>query len=333
MKLQKVFSPVDPSFIVGKSLLSQMKSYNCFILEPLSEIGQQVLKNEDSWLLTKLDCLENAYEDADALIVRTTPSLSRERLQAFKKLKLIVRAGNGLDHIDLNAAEELGIEVLSTPEASADSAAEMTLLLILSAARQIQNHQTDLTQGAWRKNSPLGIELHGQTAGIIGLGRIGSRVARVLQAMGMRCIACDPYLESERAQALKVELHPFTEVLAQSDIVSIHTPLTSETRSLFDATAISKMKTGSILVNCARGGIVDEQAACEALTSGKLFSYAADVFESEPVDVSQPLLKQKNFVGSAHLGARTFRAQSRVDEAAARCVVHFFKKERSVEKS
>lgn len=305
-----------------------MKSLCCFILDPLSAPGQTLLKNESSWLNTRSGSLEEAFENADALIVRTQPSLPHEVLKQFKKLQVIVRAGNGLDHIDLKAAESLKITVLSTPEASADSAAELSVLMILLAARQIQHHQTQLKNGEWRNKVLLGFELHGKTAGIIGLGRIGGRVAMILQSMGMNCLTSDPYIPESKAKAHNVQLVSLNELLASADLVSIHTPLTEETKRMIDQKAIEQMKNGSILVNCARGGIVDEMAACHALKIGKLFSYAADVFETEPLSSSHPLLQQSNFIGTAHLGARTVEAQKRVDEMAAKTVVDFFKKEK-----
>ena len=260
----------------------------------------------------------------DAVVVRGATKLTASAIEAAKKLRLIVRAGVGLDNIDLASAESKGIEVRNVPGATSISVAELTMGLMLALARHIPQANLSMHQGRWEKKSFSGTELSGKTLGLIGLGKIGSQVARRAHAFGMRILTHDPYITAETASAIDVQLSPFDQLLAQSDFISIHVPLTEETRNFVDANAISKMKPGARLINCSRGGIVDEEAVARALKQGHLAGAAFDVFANEPLGDS-PLKDLPNCILIPHLGAQTNEGQGRASREAADIVIEFFK--------
>ncbi len=249
--------------------------------------------------------------DYDALIVRSATKVTASVIAAGRNLKVIGRAGVGVDNIDLNAATEHGIIVVNAPGGNTIAAAEHTLALMLALARNIPQAHVSLKQGRWERKHLVGVELRQKTLGIMGLGRIGSAVARRAQAFEMKCIGYDPYISPEEARRIGVELVSLEALLQQSDFITIHMPLTDETRHLLDANAIAQMKPGVRLINVARGGIVDEAALAEALQNGKVAGAAIDVFEEEPV-TSSPLLECSNVVLTPHLGASTEEAQLHV---------------------
>ena len=259
----------------------------------------------------------------DGLIIRSGTKVTKEVIAAAKGLKVIGRAGSGLDNVDLPAATKRGIVVMNTPGGNTITTAEHTFALIFSMARQTPQANASVKSGKWEKNKFMGIELFDKTLGIIGLGQIGSWVARLAQGAGMKVIAYDAYLSPENAGKMGVELVDLTTLYRRSDIITIHTPMTSETKYLINAEAISKMKDGVRIVNCARGGIVDETALLAAMTSGKVAASASDVFEKEPADPNHPLLKLDNFVCTPHLGAATLEAQENVALAIAEQVVDY----------
>ncbi|MDB5037533.1 MAG: D-3-phosphoglycerate dehydrogenase [Bacteriovoracaceae bacterium] len=294
----------------------------------LSEEGRTILESYPHLFafeiydgLNRADLLKK-IEDVEVLSVRTRTAVDKEIIEHGKKLKLIARAGTGVDHIDLKAAESRKILVMNTSSANSISAAELTLGLLLSAARQIPKAFDDLKKGEWQPSK--GIELHRKTAGLVGLGRVGRLVATRLQAFGMRVIATDPYKTQKYADEISVRLHPLEELLVKSDIVSLHLPLTDETRHLFDESRFSSMKRGSLLINTARGGVVHEDSLLKALNGGLLKSYATDVFEEEPLPKNHRFFDHPSIIMTPHIGAQTEEAQKRVNIDIATQIVNYF---------
>lgn len=268
--------------------------------------------------------LENAAQ-FDAIIFKTRTQITREVLESAPRLRLLARAGNGLDNVDLETAKKMQIQVTHTPDESAVSAAEQTVFMILAAARQAKSALKSLEEGQFRNFALKGMELETKVCGVIGFGRIGSRVAKRLKAFGMQIIAYDPYIDTQEVQL--VELN---ELLSQADVVTVHTPLNQETYQMLSYEQFYMMKKGSILVNCARGGIVDEKALLEALQQERLGAAALDVFENEPISSKNPLNQHPRCFCSPHIGARTEEANLRVDLSIAEKVVEFFKSIESI---
>jgi D-3-phosphoglycerate dehydrogenase len=267
------------------------------------------------------DALLLAIPDYDALIVRSRTKVIAPIIEAGTRLRVIGRAGVGLDNIDTETAARLGIPVVNSLTSAMISVAEHTLGLMIALSRFIPQSDASMRKGAWEKNKFMGIELSGKTLGIVGLGRIGSMVGVRAKAFGMRVVSYDPYIKGERAESYGTTLlDTLDELLALSDFVSIHTPLTPETRGMFGANAMAKMKPGARLISCARGGVVDEQALLQALESGKIAGAALDVFEKEPPG-DNPLLKHPRVVVTPHLGAMTEEAQTRAATDVAEQVV------------
>ncbi len=252
-----------------------------------------------------------ALADAEAVIVRSGSRLTARVLASAPRLRVAARAGVGTDNIDVDAATRRGILVLNTPESSTTSAAEHTMAMLLALARRIPGAHASMARGEWTRDAFVGSELHGKTLGVIGLGKIGAEVARRAQAFGMHVRAHDPYISQDRAARLGIDLMDLRDVLAGSDIVTLHVPLTSRTRHLLGAPQMRAMKTGALLVNCARGGLVDEAALLDALHDGHLGGAALDVFEQEP-PVAPALVQHPRVVVTPHLGASTHEAQRSV---------------------
>ena len=266
----------------------------------------------------------------DALIIRGRTKLKRDVLEAGAgRLKAVCRAGVGLDNVDLGAAEELGIAVFNTPEASTEAVAELTVALMLSLARSIPRADGALKEGRWIKRELVGWELAGKTLGIIGFGRIGQRVAEICSALRMRILAYrrtrPPGLE-EVLRRTGAEMVPLEELIRSSDIITIHVPLTPQTRHMIGEREIAMMKDGAIIINASRGGVVDEEALLRALRSGKLAAVALDVFEEEPPKgVSLELARLPNVVATPHIGGQTREAQKMASEMAAEKLLEFFR--------
>ncbi len=260
--------------------------------------------------LPKKDLIERITE-FDAVIVRSPTKLTREVIAAAKRLKFIRRAGVGVDNIDLKEASARGVVVLNVPAENTISTAEHTIGMILSVARRIPEGDRSVRQGRWARNEFDGVELHGKTLGVVGLGRVGREVARRMLGFSMRLIASDPYVSPEVGVEIGVEIVPLDELLRSSDVVSLHVALTPETRGLIAAREIALMKDGVLLVNCARGAVADEDAVLRALESGKIAGIAFDVFEHEPPG-SHPLLSHPRSVFTPHLGAATLESRVRV---------------------
>ena len=278
-------------------------------IEKLEEAGFEVAVNPT----ISHDQLRKVVSEYDALIVRSRTKVTREIIEAGKRLKIIGRAGVGLDNIDTENAEKRGITVLNTPEAPAEAVAELTMGLILSLARKIPLADRTMKEGRWIKKKLIGWQLRGKTLGTIGLGNVGLKVARLARAFGMNILITKRTPPaSELLMELDGEFIPLKEMLRRSDIVTIHVPLTPQTHHMIGEEEIRLMKKGAYLINTSRGAIVDEKALLEALQSGKLAGAALDVYEEEPPK-DLTLIRTPNVICTAHIGAQTVEAQ----EAAA----------------
>src|SRR5574341_31608 len=283
------------------------------IAEPLAEAGIELLRRRhDVDVRTGLSPEEllTAVADAEALVVRSATRVTAEVLAAAPRLRVIGRAGIGLDNVDVAAATKQGVMVVNAPQSNVVSAAEHTIALLLAQARNIPRADATLRGGRWERSRFTGSELYGKTLGVVGLGRVGTLVAHRLHAFGMRIVAYDPYVSHERAAQLDIELMDLDEVLARADFVTIHLPKTPETVGLLGAERLGRMRPGARLVNTARGGIVDEAALAKAVESGHLAGAALDVFAEEPT-TSSPLFEVDDVVVTPHLGASTAEAQDK----------------------
>jgi D-3-phosphoglycerate dehydrogenase len=265
--------------------------------------------------------LLRAVAESDALITRSGTAVTRELVNAGQRLRIVGRAGVGLDNVDVEACTERGILVINAPTANILSATEHTMAMLLALCRNIPEAHASVKRGEWVRSKLMGIELSGKVLGVIGLGRIGSRVASRARAFGMRIMAYDPYIASTAGEKAGAEMVSLDDLLRQADVITVHTPLTEETRGMLGAAEIAKMKDGVIALNIARGGIYEEKALAEALASGKVGGAAIDVYEEEPPPKNHPLLQAKNVVLSPHIGANTIEAQDRVAVQTSEMVV------------
>jgi len=264
-------------------------------------------------------------KDVDAIIVRSKPKVTRKVIEAAKRLKVIGRAGVGLDNIDLNAARERGIEVVNSPAASSRSVAELTWALILAVARKVAFADRKMREGIWAKKQCMGIELEGKTIGIIGFGRIGYNVAKIARCFGMRVLLYDVIKNEERAKEVGGKFVELEELLRESDVVTIHVPLLDSTYHLIDEEKLKLMKKNAILINPARGPIVDTEALVKALKEGWIYGAGLDVFEEEPLPKDHPLTKLDNVVLTPHIGASTLEAQERAGVQVVEKVIEVLK--------
>jgi D-3-phosphoglycerate dehydrogenase / 2-oxoglutarate reductase len=288
------------------------------VADNISERGVQLLKEEQGWnvVLTTKDSLNAEIADADALIVRSSTKVTAELLDKAAKLRVVGRAGVGVDNIDLEAATKRGVLVMSTPGGNSVSVAEHTFALLLAMARQVPRLDKAIREGKWEKSSAAGTEVRGKTLGLIGLGRIGSEVAVRAEAFDMRVLAYDPFISEAAAREVSVELVPLDKLLAESDFVSLHTALNAATQNLISAATIGKMKKGARIINAARGELIDEAALAEALKSGQLAGAAVDVFAEEPPKNS-PLVGLPNLIATPHVAGSTTEAQEEVGTQVA----------------
>ncbi len=260
-----------------------------------------------------------AMAEASAIIVRSATKVDREMIEAAPGLTVIGRAGIGTDNIDLDAATERGVMVVNAPDANTISAAEHTMALILAQARHVAEADRSLREGRWERSRFQGMELHGKTLGVLGLGKIGTLVAQRASAFGMHIVAYDPYVSADRARRLGVTMATFDEVLEAADVLTIHLPRTPKTENLIDADAIARMRDGVRIINVARGGIVSEQDLADAVRSGKVGGAAVDVFAIEPTTDS-PLFDVPEVTVTPHLGASTKEAQGKAGISVAEAV-------------
>jgi D-3-phosphoglycerate dehydrogenase / 2-oxoglutarate reductase len=287
------------------------------ISDPLSEEGIRILKEVKEFQVDvktdlKPEQLKEIIKDYDALVVRSATKVNKELLSAATSLKAIGRAGVGLDNVDLEAATQKGIIVMNTPGGNTISTAEHTMSMILSLSRNIPQASGSTKKGEWKRSKFMGVELYNKILGIVGFGRIGKEVAKRALSFGMKIIAFDPFLSSEVAQSIGVEVAELRDLLQRCDYITVHTPLTEETRHLISGEEFAIMKKGVRLINCARGGIIDETALLAALKEGKVAGAALDVFEQEPIAPEHELLKLENVITTPHLGASTEEAQVNV---------------------
>jgi D-3-phosphoglycerate dehydrogenase len=256
------------------------------------------------------------------LIIRSATKVTAEIIDAAVNLKVVGRAGSGLDNVDKTAASKKGIVVMNTPGGNTITTAEHSIAMLFSVARLIPQATASMKAGKWEKKKFMGVELFNKTLGILGLGNIGTQVAKRAQGLEMNVIAYDPFLSEDKAKTLGIRKVSLDELFAHSDFITVHTPMTPETKGVINAKTISRMKDGVRIINCARGGIVNEQDLYEALKSGKVAGAALDVFEKEP-PVNNPLLTLENVVCTPHLGASTEEAQENVALAVAEQVVDY----------
>jgi len=303
---------------------------NILISDSLSPRGVEVLERAgfSVTVKTKLSKEELLQEisNYEALIVRSATKVTKEVIEAGGRLRIIGRAGTGLDNVDSEAATRRGIVVMNTPGGNTITTAEHTMSMIAAMSRRIPQATGSMKAGKWEKNRFMGTELYNKTLGLVGMGQIGSYVAKLAQGWSMHVIGYDPYLSLERAQKMGIEVVELHELFHRADVISVHTPLTNETKGIINAEAIKKMKDGVMIVNCARGGIIHEEDLCEALKANKVAAAAFDVFEKEPVNPDHPLLALENFVCTPHIGASTEEAQENVAVGIAEQFVDYFKR-------
>jgi D-3-phosphoglycerate dehydrogenase len=268
--------------------------------------------------------LQEAIRAADGVIVRSGTRITADLLEEPGRLRAVVRAGVGVDNIDVAAATRRGVVVMNTPGGNTVSAAEHTITLLMALARHIPAADASIRQGKWERNKLVGTQLAGKTLGVVGLGRIGRDVARRAAGLDMKVLGYDPFMAPDKASQLGIESVPELEqLLPRCDFLTVHTPLTDETRDLIGARALTLLKRGARIINCARGGIINEEALAEALCSGHLAGAALDVFVKEPPPPEHALLKLPNVVLTPHLGASTVEAQASVALEAAQLLVDF----------
>jgi D-3-phosphoglycerate dehydrogenase / 2-oxoglutarate reductase len=268
------------------------------------------------------DRLVSELGDSAGLVVRSATQATRDLIAAGRSLKVIGRAGAGVDNIDVKAASERGIVVLNTPGANAEGAGELAVAMMFALARDLARADATMKAGTWDKKSFSGCELRGKTLGLVGIGNVGSVVARCAVGIGMTVIAHDPFVGPEKAKSLGLRLAPLEEVIRTSDFISIHSPRTEATRGMFNAEAFAKMKKGVFLVNCARGGIVVEKDLRAALDSGIVRGAGVDVFDKEPPE-DWALARHPRVIASPHIGASTAEAQVNVSVMIARQIGAF----------
>jgi D-3-phosphoglycerate dehydrogenase len=302
--------------------------FKVLVSDPLAEDGVAAMRKAGLAVVVKTDltpeALKKEIADCDALVVRSATKVRREIIDAAPRLKLVVRAGVGLDNIDVKHAESKGIAVRNTPAASSNSVAELTLGHLLSVARHIGRGTVSLKEGKWEKKALEGIEIEGKTLGIVGIGRIGQALARKAAALGMRVIAFDKFVRTSPVPKL-VAMVPFERLLSESDFISLHIPFHPQEGAVIGTKEIAAMKDGVCIINCARGGVVDETALAAALASGKVAGAGLDVFAKEPPESGDALLAAANLSLTPHIGASTVEAQSRVGVEAAAIIVEFAK--------
>jgi len=272
----------------------------------------------------KPEDLKAKIGDYDALVVRSQTKVGAEIIERGEKLKVIGRAGVGTDNIDVDAATRKGIVVVNAPTANTVSAAEHTIALMLALARHVPEANNQLKSGKWQREKLIGIELRNKTLGIIGLGNVGSEVAKRAQAFEMHVIAYDPFVSTDFARNIKVDLAPLDQLLAEADFLSLHVPLTTTTTQLIGAEELAKVKPTARIINCARGGLVDEKEVVKAIEEGRLAGAAFDVFESEPLTESS-LFQNEKIIITPHLGASTTEAQAQAAQDIAEQVLTVLK--------
>ena len=299
---------------------------NVMICDPISPKGIALFKQRPEFKVTVLEKRLSEAEllplvtDVEAMVVRSETKITRALIQAAPKLKVVGRAGVGVDNVDVEAATQRGIVVMNTPSGNTISTAELTFSMLMALARHIPQAHGSMKAGEWNRKAFSGIELYNKTLGILGMGRIGAEVAKRAQVFGMSVIAYDPYLTAARAKAMNVETLSLDEIYARADFITVHMPMTDETKGMLNSAAMAKMKKGVRLLNCARGGIIVEQDLIEAIKSGQVAGAALDVYESEPLAKDHPLRSLSQVIMTPHLGASTDEAQENVGIEVAEAI-------------
>ena len=299
------------------------------ISDPLAQEGVKIFKDQGFEVEVKTglspEDLKAAIKGVHGLVIRSATQVTADLLSAADQLKVVGRAGTGLDNVDIPAATAKGVIVMNTPGQNSNAAAELAMGHIFALSRHIARGHRGVKEGKWEKKQLRGREVKGKTLGILGLGNIGRILAELGKGVKMKVIGYDPFLSAEHVKARGAEPVSFDELVAHSDYLSIHVPKTKETAGLFNAATLAKMKDGAYLINCARGGIVDEAALCDALGSGKLSGAALDVFEKEPLPADSRIMYADDVVCTPHLGANTHEAQINVAVAVAQQMSKFLK--------
>jgi D-3-phosphoglycerate dehydrogenase len=291
--------------------------FKILVSDPLAQEGVDILKKVKEFEVDvkhKLppEELKKIIKDYDCLLVRSETKVTKDIIESADKLKVIGRAGVGLDNVDLQAASKRGIIVMNTPGGNTMSTAEHTMALLLALSRNVAQADASVKRGEWERKKFMGTELYGKVLGIAGLGRIGTEVAKRALSFGMKVIAYDPFLSIDKAKELGIESVGIDDVCKRADYITVHTPLTAETKHIIGKNAIQNMKKGVRIINCARGGIIDEMAVVEGIKEGKIAGAAFDVYEKEPPQKDNILLSSDKIVLTPHLGASTEEAQVNV---------------------
>ncbi|MEW9699031.1 phosphoglycerate dehydrogenase [Paenibacillus sp. SI8] len=305
--------------------------FKVLVSDPISDMGIQMLYDASDVEVVKQsglseDELVAIIGDYDALLVRSQTKVTDKIMNAGSKLKVIGRAGVGVDNIDLEAATKRGIVVINAPDGNTIATCELTFAMMMSTARMIPQAYKKTVGGEWDRKF-IGVELRNKTLGILGMGRIGSEVAKRAKVFGMNVIGYDPFLTEERAEKMGVKLGTVNEIAAQADFITVHTPLTPETRHLISKPQFDLMRKGIRIINCARGGIIDEMALVEAIDQGIVAGAAFDVFEVEPPQKDHPFLNNPKVIVTPHLGASTIEAQENVAIDVSEEVLHILRNE------
>ncbi|MFD1955772.1 phosphoglycerate dehydrogenase [Paenibacillus thailandensis] len=306
--------------------------FKVLVSDPISDLGIQQLVDAPDVVVDKKtglneDELVAIIGEYDALLVRSQTRVTARIMEAGTRLKVVGRAGVGVDNIDLNAATTQGIIVINAPDGNTITTCEHTFAMMMAVARHIPQAYLKTVGGEWDRKSFLGVELRNKTLGVLGMGRIGSEVAKRAKAFGMNILGYDPFLTEERAEKLGVKLATVEEIVRNADFMTVHTPLTPETRHMIGRAQFEIMKPGMRIVNCARGGIIDEMALVEAVNSGIVAGAAFDVFESEPPAPDHPFLSNPKIIVTPHLGASTVEAQENVAIDVSEQVLHILRDE------
>ena len=302
---------------------------NVMICDPISPKGIALLQQQPEF---KVTVLEKRLAEAEllplvgevaAMVVRSETKVTKRVIEAAPELRVVGRAGVGVDNVDVETATQRGIVVMNTPGGNTISTAELTFSMLMALARKIPQAHGSMKAGEWNRKEFQGVELYNKTLGVLGMGRIGSEVARRAIAFGMRVLAYDPYLSLSRAKALQVELVELDEIYARADFITIHMPMSDETRGMINAAAFAKMKKGVRVLNCARGGIIHEQDLYDAIKSGHVAGAALDVYETEPLPKEFPLRDLPQVIMTPHLGASTEEAQENVGIEVAEAITDY----------
>ena len=302
---------------------------NILVCDPVSPKGVALLQQRSEFKVSVLNRKHSEAEllplvsEMSALLVRSETKITRKLIEAAPKLKVIGRAGVGVDNVDVDAATQRGVVVMNSPAGNTISTAELTFSMLMSLARKIPQANASMKNGEWNRKAFQGIELFDKTLGIIGLGRIGTEVAKRAQVFGMKVIAYDPYLAESRAKSLNLSVADLDTIYANSDFITVHIPITDETRYMLNAAAFAKMKKGVRILNCARGGIIKESDLYDAIQNGLVAAAALDVYEDEPPPADYPLRSLPQVIMTPHLGASTTEAQDNVGIEVAETVIDY----------